>query len=598
MIGQAGINQLGGVFVNGRPLPLHIRQRIIELALIGVRPCDISRQLLVSHGCVSKILTRYHQTGSIRPGSIGGSKPKQVTTPQVVKRIIELKCESPTLFAWEIRDLLIRERSQHQQIQRQQQANNYHTQSTNSNQFVIPSISSINRILRAHQPNSNPNPNTSSNLNSNANSHETATATTTASTTTTTTTNATLARNPGSTFNSHNIVNANDATQQLNLTGHSTINQLQQQQHSKQTHMPGTSSTHEDGLQRNSHQKCNIPSYKGHQQREPMKKQHRSDNNNNNNNNNMQFDTTISSLAHRMQANILQPDSSSFINDNRAFLQPVCLSIARSIELQSALIGRNMITTHAQSKPSDCSINDNSNLIQAQGQLTRLFSNELQSSTSTSCRLSQDLDSIFRLHDDKTATLNQDYASTIMNSKHKLKFDLDNKHEYIGPPITNRNSEGPLDLKQSSNCPPNRSQTIRTRPSYSIDDILNKVNINERGSSSKGPQDTTRSQIISDNRSKSSTSVTNHNNCQYQNNQYHTASYVTSDSDQCVSTSVAKESCKISNELDHQNIGMVCDDDLYSTGDMYYNNVNDGNSMDCPSQDDDDFDEIIDVLRD
>lgn len=76
------VNQLGGYFVNGRPLPNHVRLRIIDMAKVGVRPCDISRRLKVSHGCVSKILARFNETGSFLPGAIGGSKPR-VTTPKV-----------------------------------------------------------------------------------------------------------------------------------------------------------------------------------------------------------------------------------------------------------------------------------------------------------------------------------------------------------------------------------------------------------------------------------------------------------------------------------------------------------------------------------
>ncbi|XP_050356579.1 paired box pox-neuro protein [Nymphalis io] len=126
--GQAGVNQLGGVFVNGRPLPDVVRKRIVELAILGVRPCDISRQLLVSHGCVSKILTRFYETGSIRPGSIGGSKTKQVATPTVVKKILRLKQENPGMFAWEIRERLLSARV--------------------CEPHSIPSVSSVNRILR------------------------------------------------------------------------------------------------------------------------------------------------------------------------------------------------------------------------------------------------------------------------------------------------------------------------------------------------------------------------------------------------------------------------------------------------------------------
>ncbi|KAG1705104.1 Paired box protein Pax-2a [Nymphon striatum] len=125
--GHGGVNQLGGVFVNGRPLPDMVRQRIVELAHNGVRPCDISRQLRVSHGCVSKILGRYYETGSIKPGVIGGSKPK-VATPKVVDTIADYKKQNPTMFAWEIRDRLLTDGV--------------------CDQDNIPSVSSINRIVR------------------------------------------------------------------------------------------------------------------------------------------------------------------------------------------------------------------------------------------------------------------------------------------------------------------------------------------------------------------------------------------------------------------------------------------------------------------
>ena len=118
------MNQLGGVFVNGRPLPDVVRQRIVELAHQGVRPCDISRQLRVSHGCVSKILSRFYETGNFKAGVIGGSKPK-VATPHVVNAITNFKKENPTMFAWEIRDRLLAEGA--------------------CNPDNVPSVSSINR---------------------------------------------------------------------------------------------------------------------------------------------------------------------------------------------------------------------------------------------------------------------------------------------------------------------------------------------------------------------------------------------------------------------------------------------------------------------
>ncbi|TNN69422.1 Paired box protein Pax-5 [Liparis tanakae] len=81
-----------------------------------------------AHRCAgSRSAQRYYETGSIRPGVIGGSKPK-VATPKVVDKIADYKRQNPTMFAWEIRDRLLAERV--------------------CDNDSVPSVSSINRIIR------------------------------------------------------------------------------------------------------------------------------------------------------------------------------------------------------------------------------------------------------------------------------------------------------------------------------------------------------------------------------------------------------------------------------------------------------------------
>ena len=85
----------------------------------------------MSHGCVSKILNRYQETGSIRPGVIGGSKPR-LATPEVEARIEDYKRDNPGIFSWEIRDRLIKEGI--------------------CDRTSAPSVSAISRLLRGRDP--------------------------------------------------------------------------------------------------------------------------------------------------------------------------------------------------------------------------------------------------------------------------------------------------------------------------------------------------------------------------------------------------------------------------------------------------------------
>lgn len=75
---------------------------------------------------IISLYKRYLQTGSIRPGVIGGSKPK-VATPKVINAITNYKKAQPTMFAWEIKTKLINDGI--------------------CDEKTAPSVSSINRFV-------------------------------------------------------------------------------------------------------------------------------------------------------------------------------------------------------------------------------------------------------------------------------------------------------------------------------------------------------------------------------------------------------------------------------------------------------------------
>ena len=73
---------------------------------------------------------RYQETGSIRPGVIGGTKPK-LATPEIEKTVDMYKSENPGVFSWEVRDRLIKDGI--------------------CDKNTVPSVSAISRLLRGRE---------------------------------------------------------------------------------------------------------------------------------------------------------------------------------------------------------------------------------------------------------------------------------------------------------------------------------------------------------------------------------------------------------------------------------------------------------------
>ncbi|KAL3082924.1 hypothetical protein niasHS_010726 [Heterodera schachtii] len=64
-----GTNLYGRSYCPGRPLSMEERAQIIHLFHGGMKVNAISKQLCISHGCVSKIITRFRETGNLMPSS-------------------------------------------------------------------------------------------------------------------------------------------------------------------------------------------------------------------------------------------------------------------------------------------------------------------------------------------------------------------------------------------------------------------------------------------------------------------------------------------------------------------------------------------------
>lgn len=108
LLGPDHVNQLGGTYVNGKPLPKEIRLEVLRLALQGVRPCAISRRLRITHGCISKLLSKYRKTGSIQSGGEGVGRPRVITC-HIAQRIDQYLTEQPRIHSREIQARLIQD---------------------------------------------------------------------------------------------------------------------------------------------------------------------------------------------------------------------------------------------------------------------------------------------------------------------------------------------------------------------------------------------------------------------------------------------------------------------------------------------------------
>jgi transposase len=87
-----------------RPLSIDLRERIVEAVKSGESRNSTAKRFAVSVSCVIKLVQRWQETGSIRPGQMGGWKEHALSAHEVVVRA--LLRERPDMTLEELRDAL------------------------------------------------------------------------------------------------------------------------------------------------------------------------------------------------------------------------------------------------------------------------------------------------------------------------------------------------------------------------------------------------------------------------------------------------------------------------------------------------------------
>jgi transposase len=90
-----------------RPLSMDLRERIVESVESGESRNAAAKRFAVSTSCVIKLVQRWHETGSVEPGQMGGWKDHALAAHEAsVRALIRVR---PDMTLEELRDALAQE---------------------------------------------------------------------------------------------------------------------------------------------------------------------------------------------------------------------------------------------------------------------------------------------------------------------------------------------------------------------------------------------------------------------------------------------------------------------------------------------------------